>query len=93
MKHKRSIIPGDQDDTCYICGKHGMMDVHHMLHGPYRKMADHYRLTVHLCKNCHRLLHDTGLNDRELQRLAQKTFEKEYGHDRWMDEFGKSWLE
>ena len=91
MKHKRSIIPGDQDDTCYICGKHGMMDVHHMLHGPYRKLADHYRLTVHLCHRCHMVLHDTGRYDRELEKLAQESFEKWISHEEWMRVFGKDY--
>ena len=91
MKHKRSIIPGDQDDTFYICGRQGRTEAHHCLHGSRRAAADRYGLTVHLCHRCHMMLHDTGRYDRELEQLAQKSFEKQISHEEWMRIFGKDY--
>lgn len=92
---KKSIIPFDREDMCYLCHSYksygNPMQVHHCLHGIYRKAADKYRLTVHLCVNCHVALHDRGVNDESLERLAQRTFENLYGHEKFMQVFGKSW--
>lgn len=94
---KKSIIPFDREDMCYLCHSYksygNPMQVHHCLHGIYRKAADKYRLTVHLCVNCHVALHDRGVNDNSLERLAQRTFEKKYGHELFMQVFGKNWLD
>ena len=58
------------------------MEVHHMIHGTAnRKKADENGLTVHLCTRCHRLLHDKGVNDRELQKYAQLEWERKYVQD------------
>lgn len=63
-----------------------------MLHGIRRAAADRYGLTVRLCPRCHRLLHDTGLHDLDLEQEAQWRFEKEHGHDEFMRVFGKNYL-
>lgn len=86
-----SIIPGDNPDHCFICGRWHPEHVHHCLHGSRRKMADKYGLTVHLCTRCHMGLHDHGEHDRELEELAQEAFEERHGHDEWMRIFGKNY--
>ena len=55
-------------------------------------MADRYDLTVYLCPDCHRELHDHGTGDLMLQKLAQKHFEDQYGHEKYMEVFGKNYL-
>lgn len=87
-----SIIPNNLKGVCYICGRWGETEVHHMIHGSNRRNADHYGLTVHLCHRCHRELHDHGTHDRELQRIAQQEFEKQWGRKEWMKVFQKSYL-
>lgn len=77
---------------CYICGRSGVLHRHHCLHGSRRKMADRYDLTVYLCPDCHRELHDHGTGDLMLERLAQKHFEDQYGHEKYMEIFGKNYL-
>lgn len=88
----KSIIPGDKPGVCFVCSRIGSTDVHHMLHGTRRAKADEYGLTVNLCPNCHRQIHDKGINDLALEKLAQRQFERKYGHHKWMLEFGKSYL-
>lgn len=85
------IIQGDKPDRCYICGRQGRTEVHHCLHGSRRAAADKYGLTVHLCHGCHMALHDTGRYDRDLERLAQESFEKRISHEEWMRIFGKEY--
>jgi hypothetical protein len=88
-----SIIKDDEKDRCYICGKYGEMQTHHLLHGTAnRKQADKYGLTVHLCHRCHMRLHDEGVFDRNLQRIAQTAFEAKYSHEEWMRIFGKNYI-
>ena len=85
------MLEGDYSDRCYICGRYGPTEVHHCLHGIRRAEADKYGLTVHLCRICHARLHDRGDFDRELERTAQREYEKKYGHEKWMEIFGKDY--
>lgn len=84
----------DERKQCFICGRHGPLDVHHCISGTAnRKMADMYGLTVYLCRDCHRALHDKGLYDKELKQFAQRQWEASYGsREEFRQLFGKSWL-
>lgn len=82
----------DQVNRCYLCGRYGQMHLHHCLHGIHRKNADKYGLTVHLCPECHRELHDHGKDDLYLEQTAQRAFERLYGREEFLKVFGKSWL-
>ena len=88
---KSSSLPMEED-RCRICGTTQLLQTHHMLHGYMRKAADKYGLTCRLCVYCHSELHDHGLYDRELQQEAQRRFEEQYGHEKYMEIFGKNFL-
>lgn len=92
-KRQKSIMPGDTAERCYLCGRHGRLEVHHCLHGRNRRAADEMGLTVHLCGECHRRLHDKGEHDRELEALAQETYEGLHGHAAWMARVDKNFAE
>lgn len=91
---KQSIVPGGNDDSrCYLCWYPYSLQRHHMMHGTAnRAKAEEWGLTVYLCSRCHRLLHDKGERDLELECVAQRVFEERYGHELWMKEFGKDYL-
>ena len=91
MWMKKSIIDGDSADRCFLCGCNRPAHVHHVLHGSRRAMADRYGLTVHLCVRCHTRLHDLGEHDLELERIGQQAFEKNFGHEKFMQIFGKDY--
>ena len=81
--------------TCYVTGRTDVEE-HHCIYGKNRKLADKYGLTVWLVAEYHTGEHG-GHNgnlilDTELKQLAQREFEKVYGHDRWMNEFGRDYL-
>ena len=87
------IIPGDIPGRCFLCGRRGATEVHHMMHGSRRAMAEQYGLKVHLCRRCHAALHDAGQYDRDLETLAQETFERDHTRAEWMRIFGKNYRE
>lgn len=93
----KSIMQTD-DNRCFVCGKPAV-HTHHCIHAPRgaRDKADKYGLTVRLCWECHEGsmgVHGTNgaYLDKALQRIAQKAFEIHWGHDKWMEVFGKNYL-
>lgn len=82
----------DERYKCYLCGRTGVLQRHHCLHGIRRKAADRHDLCVWLCVDCHKKLHDKGIGDLKLEKLAQKYFEDKYGHEQYMEEFGKNYF-
>lgn len=77
---------------CFVCGIEGRCDVHHLIHGSNRQLADKYGLTVPLCRGCHSRVHDTGWMDERLKRYGQAVFEKDHGREEFMKIFGRSYL-
>lgn len=88
MQSHTSLITNDWEH-CYICGAYPS-DVHHCLHGSYRKLADKYHLVVPLCHICHTNLHDHGFKDKYLQQIAQVSFEEHYSNKEFMKLFGRN---
>lgn len=95
---KKSII--SNRDNCYICEMYkGIQtrgtEVHHCIHGnANRRIADQDGLTVRLCNQCHRLLHDKGIHDRDLQETAEKAYLEYYNAsiDDFIKRYGKNYL-
>lgn len=90
---RRSIIPGGNNrNRCFLCFE-TPTDRHHCMYGTAnRAKAEEWGLTVYLCPECHRKLHDQGLNARFLKQVAQQAFEEKYDHELWMREFGRNYL-
>lgn len=84
-----------ENHWCFICGNPKGLEKHHCISGTAnRKLADkpEYDLTVWLCHQCHRDLHDKGFYKRELQQYAQKHFEKTHSREEFRKIFGRSYL-
>lgn len=87
----------DREDICFLCGRRAT-EMHHIFHGyGNRKIADKYGLVVPLCHYCHNEppngVHFNRETDEYLKREGQWAFEKVYGHRRFMEEFGRNYLE
>lgn len=69
----KSII--QKNRVCYFCEREYGLDRHHAMHGTAnRRLADQDGLTVYLCRECHRKLHDTEAGaemDLKLKRDAE----------------------
>ena len=93
-----SIIHTKNKELCYVCGNLASEE-HHVFMGKNRKNADKYGLTVNLCPMCHRTsfyaVHgrDGHLLDKVLKMVGQTKFEELYGHDKFMEVFGKNYLD
>lgn len=80
---------------------HTGLHKHHFIYGrmgAFRKKAEHYGLWAYVCQERHHehgpeAPHENHEVDLWLKRIAQEAFEKKYGHELWMQEFGKNYLE
>jgi len=82
---------------CYVTQRTDGLQKHHIIYGTgNRKKSDKYGLTVWLRPEYH--TGEYGVHsgnkalDLELKQLAQREFEKVYGHDEWMKVFGRNYL-
>lgn len=88
-----SIIADDKETECYICGHNNPSEVHHIMFGPNRQLADEDGLTVHLCRHCHDLVHAEALGyDDLLKAIAQGTYQKTHSYEEWFARYGKNYL-
>ena len=88
---KRSIMQTEK--KCFITGAVTMLDQHHCFHGPRRKAADKWGCWIWLRRDLHRELHDNNKElDLMIERACQERFEELYGHEKFMEIFGKSYL-
>lgn len=94
----KSILETKGSRECYECSSTQMVEEHHIFYGTAnRKKSEKYGLKVHLCYIHHRdSAHGVhGGNhklDRKLKEIGQQEFEKKYGHEKFMQEFGKNYL-
>lgn len=93
----RSIIQRDKSDGCFLC-RGEAVDEHHCIGGNNRHKSDEWGLMVYLCRRCHEGIHNAQDNTpqmeakRFLEKVAQKEFEKRYGHSKFMTEFRQNYL-
>lgn len=96
----RSILQERRE--CYICrALYNVQTVrgleeHHIFQAPRRGLAEQYGLKVWLCRRHHNEQNAYSAHfDRELQawlkQRAQTRFEDLYGHEKWMEVFGKEY--
>lgn len=81
------------EEKCFVTGSTDMLDCHHCFHGIRRKAADKWGCWVWLRHDIHMELHDKNKTlDRMIERACQERFEELYGHQKFMEVFGKSYL-
>lgn len=78
---------------CFVTGRTDHLDKHHCFDGSRRKAADTWGCWVWLDHDLHMSAHfsDSKLL-YALRRACQKRFEELYGHDKFMQIFGKNYL-
>lgn len=84
------------EDICRVC-QSSYAELHEVFYGPYRQKSIHYGLQVRLCFRHHRegpgAVHNNKAFDDELKREFQQKFEAIYGHEKFMQEFDKNYLD
>lgn len=93
MEKYYSILTDDMEH-CYLCGCPNPQ-MHHIFNKYHKQKSEKYGLIVPLC-----MTHHTGMfgvhtkpeRMLEMRQIGQRAFEKKYGHELWMKEFGKNYL-
>ena len=92
----KSIFDDDSLEMCYLCGKYGPVEEHHVFSGPCRPISDRYGFVVHLCRQCHSLIHDSekGKDMKlHLHQEGQRIYEQRIGNRRaFIQDFIRSYL-
>lgn len=100
----KSILQEKRGGECYLCKLLLGIDTpaayreeHHVMHGTAnRHLSEHYGLKVYLCPYHHRngpeAAHRCRQTDILLKQEAQRAFEQKYGHEKWMEVFGRNYL-
>ena len=89
----KSILT-DDFEHCFICGSPNVQ-IHHVMNAANKAKSEEYGLLVPLC-----MTHHTGMfgvhtdpeRMRNMRKCGQRRFEELYGHDKWMEVFGKNYL-
>ncbi len=101
----KSILQDKCGGECYLCNMllgidspAASREEHHVMHGTAnRRLAEHYGLKVYLCPYHHRsgpqAAHRCSQTDILLKRAAQRAFERKYSRKKWMEVFGKNYLD
>jgi hypothetical protein len=84
------------DSHCYLCGKYGPTEKHHIFGGAYRKKSEKFGFTVYLCHFCHNEPPDGVHFNKErrnyLKRIAQKEYEQTHTREEFIAEFSKNFI-
>lgn len=102
--HPPSILHSKESRTCYLCvmlhdnwNEHRILDEHHVFGGPNRRNSEECGLKVYLCHDHHiygpEAVHNNAKIRHELQRTAQKLYEKQNSHEEFMRIFGRNYLD
>lgn len=64
---------------CDICGRnYESLDTHHLIMGFNRTFADEDKLTVKVCRNCHKDIHNNAVTEGLSKMLGQQAYEFDY---------------
>lgn len=84
-------------DYCYLCGKYGPVERHHVFQGAYRKKAERHGFVVNLCHYCHNEppmgVHHNKERRIALRQTCQKEYEQTHTRNQFIAEFGRNYLE
>ena len=82
---KQNSILTNNYESCFICNKQGLLERHHCMFGPNRKLSEKYGLIVPLCMECHRGnkgVHRNRDLDLYIKKYAQLEFENKYSYEK-----------
>ena len=81
------------EKVCYVTGSQYQLDKHHVFPGTRRRAAEKWGCWCWLRHDVHMDLHSRDAElEKRLKRECQMAFEEKYGHEKFMQVFGKSYL-
>ena len=78
--------------TCFLCGKSGHLEEHHVFNGANRKKSTKFNYIIDVCQSCHRQIHKDADLRKHLKAICQKLFEHQGTREEFRAIFGKSYL-
>lgn len=94
MTHSQSIMQDRRE--CYVTGSVVDLHRHHVYAGSRRQASEKWGCWVWLRSDYHNMrkhgVHFDSVLDRRIKRETQQRFEELYGHEKFMEVFGKSYL-
>jgi len=102
-----SIIPGNRKGKCFICGREGYTEEHHIFEGSCRPASEANGLKVDICLDHHRgfngvhtargeklkeYLHEVGQQAYEEYKMKHESMTPEQAREAFIKEFIKSRL-
>ena len=93
--HRKSILQNRRE--CFVTGQEYNLDEHHVFGGKNRHKSELWGLKIYLTPYWHNMS-DKGIHfnkklDIEIKKYAQKEFEKRYGREKFIQEFGENYLD
>ena len=94
----QSIVTDDYSH-CYICGRRGWLEKHHICGGASRSQSEHDGLYVMLCHYCHNEppngVHHNIIRQRTLQAIGQKAWQEVYNKTaaEFVAVYGRNYIE
>ena len=92
-----SILQSEK--KCYLTGTKYGLHKHHIFGAFNRDNSEKYGLWVwlawdrHIANSPHETPHNNSHVDLMLKRQAQREFEKLYSHEKFIEVFGRNWLD
>lgn len=85
-----------RDKHCLVCYTTEDLHKHHVFEGRNRQLSEKYGCWVWLCGKHHNMsdhgIHFNPQLDLYVKRMTQDKFESIYGHQKFMDVFGRNYL-
>lgn len=88
----KTILQTDLD-VCFVCGKRGATDWHHVFNGAMKKRSEEDGMMIHIHRGCHRFLHEHPMSNETMKKRAQRKWEETYGdREAFIERYRKNYL-
>lgn len=81
---------------CFLCGRYGRLEEHHIFGGFNRKKSEIYGLKVYLCHDCHNEPPNGAHFNKEtmnfLHEKGQRAFQSRYPNEDFLKIFGRNYI-
>lgn len=91
LERTRYSVFTEDLECCFFCGK-SPVDIHEVYGGRNRRASMINGLCLPLCRLCHLNITVNSNKNLQLKRYCQIEYEKMFGHDKFMEITGKSYL-
>lgn len=90
----KSILQSDKS-VCYVCGRYGANNEHHIYNGYNRKKSEKDGMKVYLHATCHDYIHTNEFADLMLKAKCQVKWQEYYNKTKedFIKRYGKSYID